>query len=151
MIEKYPLPRVDELFARLSGGTQFSKLDLSGAYNQLRLDPSSQQLTCINTHKGLYKYTRLVFGLSSAPAIFQRTLEKILTGVDGVLQFLDDILITGSSREQHLERLREVFKRLSAAGLILKREKCSFFQDSVSYLGFVIDKQISPQRKWRPL
>lgn len=76
VIEKYPLPRIEELFAQLHGGQQFSKLDLSQAYNQLILSESSQNLTCINTHKGLFKFTRLVFGLSSAAAIFQRTLEQ---------------------------------------------------------------------------
>lgn len=140
VIEKYPLPRIDELFTKLHGGQQFTKLDLSSAYNQLRLDNESQKLTCINTHKGLYVYTRLVFGLSSAPAIFQRTLESILAGIDGVLQFLDDILVTGKTREEHVERLHEVFRRLESAGLVLRKDKCNFFQDSVSYLGFIIDK-----------
>lgn len=140
LVEKYPLPRIEELFSKLHGGQQFSKLDLSGAYNQLLLSKESQMLTCINTHKGLYKYSRLVFGLSSAPAIFQRTLENILSGIDGVLQFIDDILITGKDREEHLARLHEVFNRLEKSGLVLSKEKCSFFQDSVSYLGFIIDK-----------
>lgn len=140
LVEKYPLPRTDELFTKLHGGIQFSKLDLSQAYNQFRLDESSQMLTCINTHKGLFKYTRLVFGLSSAPAIFQRAMETILSGLDGVLLFLDDILICGRNQNEHLERLHEVFKRLEQAGLVLQKEKCSFFQDSVSYLGFVIDR-----------
>lgn len=162
LVEKYPLPRVEELFSKLHNGVHFTKLDLSGAYNQLRLHEDSQLLTCINTHKGLYKFNRLVFGLSSAPAIFQRTLENILLGPDkqtsgkvqpadddhhphcslqeGVLQFLDDILITGRTREEHLARLNEVFRRLEKAGLVLRKEKCSFFQESVSYLGFIIDK-----------
>ncbi|KAG7295105.1 hypothetical protein JYU34_022039 [Plutella xylostella] len=150
LVDKYPLPKVEELFAKLHGGVQFTKLDLSGAYNQLLLNKDSRDLTCIHTHKGLYRYTRLVFGLSSAPAIFQRTLENILIAPDessesslvqeGVLQFLDDILITGKTRSEHLARLQEVFRRLENAGLVLKKDKCHFFQDSVSYLGFVIDK-----------
>lgn len=118
VVEKYPLPRVNDLFMNLHGGIQFSTLDLSAAYFQLKLNKESQLLTCINTHKGLYKYTRLVFGLSSAPAIFQRTLEKILSGIDGVLQFLDDILVTGKNREEHMSRLKEVFTRLQKAGLL---------------------------------
>lgn len=150
LVEEYPLPRVEELFSKLHNGVQFTKLDLSGAYNQLLLHKDSQDLTCISTHKGLYKFTRLVFGLASAPAIFQRTLENILTAPDkngspsplqdGVLQFLDDILVTGRTSSEHMARLKEVFKRLENAGLVLKKEKCFFFQDSVSYLGFVIDK-----------
>lgn len=140
LVEKYPLPRIEELFAKLRGGQQFSKLDLSRAYNQFQLSDDSQLLTCINTHKGLYKYTRLVFGLASAPAIFQRTMETILAGLDGVLVYLDDILITGKTKEEHRKKLHEVFRRLQCAGLVVQKEKCSFFQNSVSYLGFTIDK-----------
>ena len=69
--EVYPLPRIDELFASLSGSTIFLTLDLSHTYNQLQLDDKAQELTTINTHKGLYKYTRLPFGVASTPAIFQ--------------------------------------------------------------------------------
>ena len=75
--EVYPLPRIDELFA-LSGDTVFSTLDFSHAYNQLPLDEKAQELTTINTHKGLYQYTRLPFGVASAPAIFQRTMETLI-------------------------------------------------------------------------
>lgn len=139
-IDKYPLPRVDELFAKLHGGQQFSKLDLSRAYNQFCLSDSSQDLTCINTHKGLYKFTRLVFGLSSAPAVFQRAMEALLSGLDGVLLFLDDICVTGKDKKEHSERLNQVFDRLEKAGLVLQKQKCLLFQDSISYLGFVIDR-----------
>lgn len=141
VVDKYPLPRVEDLFSKLQGGQQFTKLDLSGAYNQLKLSASSQPLTCVNTHKGLFKFNRLVFGLSSAQAIFQRTIEKILSGIEGmVLQYLDDILITGKSEEEHFKTLQEVLKRLEGAGLVLRKDKCLFFQNSVSYLGFVIDR-----------
>lgn len=139
VVEKYPLPRVDELFAKLHGAKYFSKLDLSQAYNQFQLNEASQMLTCINTHKGLFKYTRLVFGLSSAPAIFQRAMETILTGLEGVLVFLDDILVVSKSKNGNLNLLHKVFHRLEQAGLVLQKDKCSLFQTSVSYLGFVID------------
>lgn len=140
LVDKYPLPRVEELFAKLHGGQQFSKLDLQMAYNQCCLSESSQPITCINTHKGLYKFTRLVFGLSPAPAIFQRIMETLLSGLDGVLLMMDDILVTGNTKEQHLDRLHQVFRRLENAGLVLQKEKCSLFQDSVTYLGFTIDR-----------
>lgn len=140
LVDKYPLPRYDELFAKLHGGRYFSKLDLSHAYNQLCLNEKAQMLTCINTHKGLFKFTRLVFGLASAPAIFQRSMEALLSGLEGTLLFLDDILVCGVDREQMMIRLNEVFHRLQEAGLVLNIEKCSFFQESVSYLGFVIDR-----------
>lgn len=77
LIETYPLPRVDDLFANLSGGKSFSKLDLSQAYFQLPLAEDSKKFVTINTHKGLFVYNRLPFGVSSAPSIFQRTMETL--------------------------------------------------------------------------
>ena len=79
--EVYPLPRIDKLFASLSGGQTFTTLDLSHAYLQLELKEESQELVTINTHKSLYKYTRLPFGVASAPAIFQRIMESLLQGL----------------------------------------------------------------------
>ena len=68
--ETYPLPRADEIYARLAGGKLFTKLDMSNAYLQLPLDAESKKFTMINTHKGVFEYTRLPFGVASAPAIF---------------------------------------------------------------------------------
>ncbi|CAK1604432.1 unnamed protein product [Parnassius mnemosyne] len=138
-MDNYPLPRIEDLFAKLHGGEQFSKLDLSRAYNQLVLD-DTKELTCINTHKGLFRYTRLVFGLCSAPSIFQQTMENLLAGIEGTGIFLDDILVTGPTKAVHMERLEQVLSRLQDAGLRLKSEKCELFKDSVEYLGFIIDK-----------
>lgn len=140
VVDQYPLPTVTELFAKLCGGQQFTKLDLSNAYNQFLLDDESQELTCINTHRGIFKQTRLCFGIASAPAIFQRAMEGVLAGVPGTLCMLDDILITGKTRAEHLERLHQVLLKLQDAGLVLQKEKCVFFKDEVNYLGYVIDK-----------
>ena len=137
--DNYPLPRIEELFSKLHGGVEFSKIDLSRAYNQLVLD-DSKNLTCINTHKGLFRFNRLVFGLANAPFIFQRAMEQLLSDIEGTCIFLDDILITGPTKTIHLERLKLVLSRLQDAGLRLKREKCEFFKSSVEYLGFIIDK-----------
>ncbi|XP_026747201.1 uncharacterized protein K02A2.6-like [Trichoplusia ni] len=140
LIEQYPLPTTSELFSKIHGGQQFSKLDLSMAYNQFVLHNDSKNLTCINTNRGLYRFTRLVFGLASAPSIFQRAIESLLSGLDGVLCLLDDILITGRDKQEHVQKLNSVLKRLEDAGLTLQKEKCSFFQDKVSYLGYIITK-----------
>ena len=70
--DSYPLPRIDDLFTALTGGKVFSKLDLAHAYQQIALDDASRKLTIINTHKGLFEYTRLPFGVSAAPAIFSQ-------------------------------------------------------------------------------
>ncbi|XP_026327853.1 uncharacterized protein K02A2.6-like [Hyposmocoma kahamanoa] len=139
-VEKYPLPTTSELFSKIHGGQHFSKLDLSMAYNQFVLDNESKNLTCINTNRGLYTFSRLVFGLASAPSIFQRAIEGVLSGLDGVLCLLDDILVTGKDWKEHLERLNAVLKRLQDAGLTLQKEKCRFFQDKVHYLGYIITK-----------
>lgn len=137
-IDKYPIPRIEELFASLAGGKTFTKLDLSHAYLQVPLAAESQQYVTVNTHKGLFKYKRLPFGVASAPAIFQRVMETLLQGIAGVCVYLDDILVTGSSEGEHLHNLTQVLQRLANAGMRLKKQKCEFMLSSVSYLGHVI-------------
>ena len=77
-VDQYPLPKPEDLFATLANGHKFTKLDLSQAYLQLQLDESSRAYVTINTHQGLYQYTRLPFGITSAPAIFQRLMDTVL-------------------------------------------------------------------------
>ena len=101
-------------------------MDLSHAYQQLVLEEESQKLVTITTHKGLFKYNRLPFGISIAPAVFQRVMENLLQGLKYVAVCLDDILITGRSRAEHLETLEEVLKRLEKAGMELKKAIVSF-------------------------
>ncbi len=140
-VDKYPLPNPQDLFAALAGGKHFSKLDLSQAYQQMELDSESRKYVTISTHMGLFQYTRLPYGISSAPSIFQAAMEQVLQGIDGVLCYLDDILITGSTEQEHLNRLDMVLNRLEAHGLRLKVSKCSFLQPRVEYLGHMIDEQ----------
>ena len=137
--DKYPLPRPVDLMTCLTGGFKFSKLDLSSAYQQMELEERSCQFVTINTPRGLYKYLRLPFGVSSAPLLFQKAMDAILQGLPRVICYLDDILITGATPEEHLMNLTEVLDRLSKHGMRLKREKCKFLQDSVEYLGHCID------------
>ena len=139
LTESYPIPLVDELMADLAGGKYFTKLDMSHAYLQLPLEDESKELVTINTHKGLYKYNRLPFGVSSAPAIFQRSMDTLLRGLNGVSVYLDDILVTGSTPENHLANLDAVLEKLEQAGLRLNQGKCSFLQPNLEYLGHVID------------
>ena len=139
-LDTYPLPLIDELFANLSGGIRFTKLDLSQAYHQLQLDEESKKFTTVNTPSGLYEYTRLPYGISSAVGIFQRTVENILKGIPGVCVYLDDILVTGSTTEQHLQNLSAVLSRLQECGITLRKEKCQFFLPEVEYLGFRVSK-----------
>ena len=140
LTESYPLPLVDELMTDVAGGKYFTKLDLSQAYLQLPLDHESSELLTINTHKGLFKYNRLLFGVSSAPAIFQRSMETLLRGLNGVSVYFDDILITGSTHENHLHNLAAVLEQIEQAGLKLNHSKCFFLQPRLEYLGHVIDE-----------
>ncbi|XP_013142506.1 PREDICTED: uncharacterized protein K02A2.6-like [Papilio polytes] len=136
----YPLPRTEELFAALSGGEQFTKLDLKNAYLQVVLDEASQPLTAITTHMGVFVYRRAPFGLKCLPEMFQKLIEETLSGLDCVVAFIDDICITGRNKEHHLQNVKEVLSRLKEAGLRIKFEKCEFFMNEISYLGYRIDK-----------
>ncbi|KAI4895675.1 hypothetical protein NFI96_020671 [Prochilodus magdalenae] len=138
-LEQYPIPRVEDLLASLAGGEKFSKLDMSHAYQQIVLDEGSRKYVTINTHKGLYTYSRLPFGVASSPAIFQRTMEGILQGIPNVAVYLDDILVSGPTEEEHLHNLKEVLQRLESSGLRLKRSKCTFLGKEVVFLGHKID------------
>ena len=137
-VDSYPLPRIDDLFASLAGGKRFSKLDLAHAYQQIPLDDASKKLVAINTHKGLFQYNRLPFGVSAAPSIFQRIMETLLQGLPGVCLYLDDILVTGQSDQEHLTNLSAVLQKLAAAGMKLKPDKCFFMLQEVEYLGHKI-------------
>ena len=140
-IDKYPIPKPEDLLTVLAGGQKFSKLDLSQAYQQMLLHPDDRKYTTINTHLGLFQYTRLPFGIASVPAIFQHQMEKILQGIPNIACYLDDVLITGKNNTEHVATLEKVFDRLYQWGLRLKRTKCEFLKESVQYLGYVVDAQ----------
>ena len=115
-VDQYPLPNPTDLFASLSGGQKFTKLDLSKAYQQLLLEEESKDFMTITTHQGHYRYTRLPFGIASAPAVFQRTMDTILQGIPNVICYIDDILVTAPTDEAHLCNLQEVLRRLEDHG-----------------------------------
>ena len=140
-LTQYPLPHIKEVFERLSGGQVFSKLDLPDAYLQVELDDESKSHVVITTHRGLYRYNRLCFGLSSSPAIFQGIIVQILLPVKGVQPSLDDIALKGANLDDHLRIPRLVFQTLRQAIVKLKREKClrsNIYQIHRTY----------PQRRW---
>ena len=138
-VDKYPIPTIADLYASLSGGKLFTKLDLSQAYHQIPLDDVSRGALTLNTHRGLFRPTRLPFGVASAPGIFQRIMDGLLAGLPGVCVYLDDIIITGSDMGSHLKNLKNVLTKLRDAGLRLKKSKCTFLANSVVYLGHRID------------
>ena len=138
-LEQYPIPRIEDLFAMLSGGQKFTKLDLSHTYHQIPLGEEAKKYVTINTHKGLFTYKVLPYGVSSSPAIFQWTMEGLLQGIPHVTIFLDDILLAGKYNQEHLQTLAMVLKQLQEAGLRLKRAKCLFMNEEVMFLGHKVD------------
>ena len=122
-VDQHPLPKPTELFACLTGGKTFTKLDLPSAYQQLLLDKESSKLVTINTQKGLLHFTRLPFGVASAPAVFQCTMDAILQGLPQVICYLADILIMGKSDAEHMANLETLLKRLKEHGVQLNKDK----------------------------
>ena len=140
LIDMHPLPTFEELCAQLAGGEQFSTIDLRDAYLQMEVEEESKKYLVISTHKGFFRYRRMPFGISSAPAKFQKTMETVLQGIPGVKCFLDDIMVTARNREDHLKVVKLVLERLNNAGMRIRPEKCKWLRDSVIYLGHRVDK-----------
>lgn len=149
LVDRYPVPKIEDLFSDLGGNNYFTKLDLSQAYNQLVLDEQSRNYTVINTHRGLFKYNRLVYGLSSSPGIFQKCMVNLFKNVPGVIVFYDDILIKSKSWESNLKRVEQVFDILEKNGLKIRKDKCEFMAEQVKYLGFIVEKngvRVDPEK-----
>jgi hypothetical protein len=144
--DRYPLPRMDELFDQLHGAKFFSSLDLFAGYHQARLHPDDMHLTAFNTSVGSFEFTVLPFGLTNCPAAFMRLMNNVLRPLIGVscLAFLGDLIIFSKTEEDHLRHVEEVLAALNAANLKVKLSKCSFGQPQTKFLGLVVsDKGIS--------
>ena len=147
-MKTYPLPTPDEVFATLAHGESFSKLDLARVYKQMEVEEGSRAFLTINTPWGLFQYCRLPFGIASAPAIWQKAMSVVLQGCKGTVCYIDDILVTGTTRKEHEENLRRVFGRLEQYGLRLKMEKCKLFQEEIEFLGHRITRKgVSPTKE----
>lgn len=141
--DAYPLPRIEETFTLLSGSKWFTVLDLKSGYYQLEVEPADRPKTAFTTPFGTWQFRRMPQGLTNSPATFQRTMEKVMKGINlqEVVAFLDDLIIFSDSLEEHEERVMKVLKRIADFGLKLSPSKCKFFQTSVRYLGHVISAQ----------
>ena len=139
----YPLPRIEDILASLGEAKRFTSLDLASGYWQIELDESAREKSAFTTHRGLYEFTRMPFGLCNAPATFQRVMQQVLAGVewDSVFSFIDDLLVASKTFSEHLNHLREVLQRLRAANLRLKTRKCSLLREETTYLGHVISTE----------
>lgn len=140
--DTYPLPRMDDCIDFLGEATVFSMLDANCGYWQIPVAPEDQDKTTFTCHEGTFRYIRLPFGLTNAPATFQRAIDMILSGVKWktCLVYLDDIIVFSKDHKDHLAHLEEIFELLARAGVSLKATKCFLFQDEVEYLGHIVGK-----------
>ena len=142
--DAYPLPQVQATLEKLRGARYISTIDLANGYWQVPLDPKSRPITAFTVPgRGLYQFRVMPFGLHSAPATFQRLLDQIIGPrlEPRAFAYLDDIIVLGSTFEEHLDNLREVLQRLRAAGLRLNKEKCQFGRTELQYLGHTVTEQ----------
>lgn len=137
---KHPLPVVDELLDELAGARWFSKLDFRSGYHQIRIVKGDEHKTAFKTHSGLYEFLVMPFGLTNAPATFQSTMNQIFGPLmrQGVLVFMDDILVYTTTYEQHLVLLKQVLDIIQQHQFYIKLSKCSFAQQTIEYLGHCI-------------
>ena len=143
--EVHPLPKVDVTLASLSGAQVFSKLDANSGFWQIPLSEESRLLTTFITPLGRYCFNKLPFGIASAPEHFQKVMNKVLSGLDGIVCQMDDTLVFGKSQEEHDKRLLTTLSRIQSAGLTLNKEKCLFSKRTITFLGHVIDSSgVSP-------
>ena len=117
--EPFQIPSLEDIFMQLHGATTFSLLDAASGYHQLEIHPESQHLLTFSSPIGYFCYKRLPFGISSAPEVYQKLMTEVLSGLDGVLCYLDDIVVYGKSRNDHDKKLQLVFDRLKEWGIKL--------------------------------
>jgi hypothetical protein len=137
---KYPLPKIEDLFDQLNGAKVFSKIDLRTGYHQLKVCESDIPKTAFTTRYGLFEYTVMSFGLTNAPAYFMNLMNKVfMKFLDKfVVVFIDDILVYSKTEEEHAEHLRLVLGTLHEHQLYAKFSKCEFWLKEVRFMGHVI-------------
>ena len=138
---RHPILTVEDVSFELNGALHFSKLDLSQAYQQLELEEESRYINTFSTHLGLFRYKPLNYWTNAAAEIFQYTLQGQLQGLKGVKNIADDIIVYGTTREEHDENLARCLKRLLDRGLRLNRSKCTFLRHTLEFLGQIFSKQ----------
>ena len=132
--ERCTLPTLEDVTHKLAGSNVFSKLDATSGFWQIPLDENTAKLTTFTTPFGRFFFKRLPFGIFLAPEVFQRTMENILQGRNGVVCFTDDVVVCGDTVEEHNSHLDEVLSRVGKAGLKLNGEKCEFRKEKCDFL-----------------
>lgn len=148
--DRFPLPRVDDFLEHLKDCKYFTSLDMASGYHQIEMDEDSVSKTAFITPDGQYEYLRVPFGLANAPAVFQRTVNRMLGNLryGKALAYMDDILLPGKDFNTGLENLRLVFVKLEEGGLTLRLSKCHFFMTRIEYLGHEISSEgIQPGKR----
>ena len=135
--ERHVTPTVDDVIFELNGSSYFTKLDLNKGYHQLELAPESRYITTFSANQKLWRYKRLMFGLSSAAEVLQNAIQTTLQGIPKAFNISDDILVHGRTQAEHDDNLRQVFEQVRATNLTLNREKCVFNQRHLSFFGHV--------------
>lgn len=138
--DTYPMPRIDDALDCLQGAQYFSSIDMRSGYWQIEVDPKDAEKTAFVTPDGLYQFRVMPFGLCNAPATFERMIDSVLGPLKwtSCLCYLDDIVVFGSTVEQHNARLRKVLKCMHAAGLTLNHKKCRFASQELTVLGHLV-------------
>lgn len=140
IFHQYPLRTPDDVFTKLNGGTVFTQIDSANAsYLQVEVDDALKELLTINTHRGLFSYNHLPFGVKSAPGIFQQIMDSLIAGLDGCAAYLDDVVVTGRTIEEHIANLEALFERIHQFDFRVRIEKCNFLVPQIHYLGNTID------------
>ena len=140
-----PLPQIDHICARLRGSKIFSTFDVRSGYHHMELSLEARAKSAFVTPMDKFEFTRCLFGLSQAPAYFQRLINKVIKGLHFAFGYLDDVLIHSPDIETHLQHMKIFFQRLREADLKLKDSKCNYFKTHVQYLGHLVSgKRIRP-------
>ena len=141
----WPMPKVKDIFSQLNGSKYFSVLDLWAGYHHIPLDESSIPKTAFTSPFGKCKYIKVPFGLVQAPAYFQELMTGILKDISFASAYLDDIIIFGRTAEEHLNHIKQVFKKLWNAHLLMKLSKCHFITKEIQYFEHILStKGIRP-------
>lgn len=142
-----PMPSPESIFSKMTGKKFVSKIDLSKGYWQVPMADESKPLTAFSTPSGLYQFRTMPFGLVNAPATFSRMMRKLLQGMNGVENFIDDVIVFTDTFEEHLHILKTVFERLRDAGLAARPTKCFIGFDKIDCLGHMVgNKCLEPEQ-----